>query len=103
MNTDPSGIAARACGKDITRNRHGGNAMSHAAFLRIVNSLPEQRGNVLRAIESAGTKGLTCRELSERWKCGMNVISGRFSELHKAGHITRLGERDGCAVWVSND
>ena len=82
---------------DITRNRHGGNPESIAAFEAIRNSLPQQRSTVLQWIEAAHD-GLTCKELAAAWGVGMNVISGRFSELKRDGLIAKRGTRGGCGV-----
>lgn len=98
FESDWPGRAARAAGRDICANRHQGNAQSMAAFQRVLESMPEQRANVARAIRHAGSHGLTCKELAERWGCGMNAISGRFSELKAKGLVEKVGTREGSGV-----
>ena len=98
LEIDWQAKAARASGRDITANRHGGNAESEAAFRRVGMHLTQARAAVLQAVQNA-PQGLTCKELAEAWDCGQNAISGRFSELLQAGLIERTGERrDGSAV-----
>lgn len=93
--------AARACGRDITANRHKGNAESVAAFERARLHMSEGRMRVLQAIRNAPA-GLTCKELAEQWEVGMNAVSGRFSELKSAGLIRPSGaRREGGAVMVA--
>lgn len=101
MNNDPTGIAARACGRDITRNRHGGNAQSNQAWNKIRVFIPKQQRRVYDAIERSESHGATCREVASDMGVGMNQISGRFSELAIHGYIEKTGTRDGCAVYVS--
>lgn len=86
---------------DICRNKHGGNPCSEEAFNRASLTIPECRQKVLDAVREAGSQGITCRELAAVWFVGMNVISGRFSELKKAGLVKDSGKRrDGCAVII---
>jgi DNA-binding transcriptional regulator YhcF (GntR family) len=85
---------------DITANRHGGNPESEAAYRRIVGSLRPRARQVLAEIEGAGEEGLTTRELAAKWRVGMNVVSGRFSELKKQEMIRKTGVRDDCGVYV---
>jgi hypothetical protein len=85
---------------DICRNRHRGNAESEAANTRLENSgaKSKQRARVLAAIQNAGVRGITCKELARKWGLDMNCISGRFSELKKDDLIIQAGRREGCAV-----
>lgn len=86
--------------EDITENRHGGNEQSAAAFEKIVKSLPSMRRIVFDAIAHAGKEGLTCKELARAWGCGMNEISGRFTELKRDKRIHRIATREGSGVMV---
>jgi len=78
---------------DITRRKHGGNPESAQAHARRAGKWPQQRARVLAAIRLAGPQGLTCDELADKWGVGMNCLSGRFSELRKAGAIRKAGTR----------
>lgn len=88
---------------DVCAARHKGNAESVAANRRNSMHRTRQQAEVLEAVRAAGENGLTCRELAERWGVGMNTISGRFSELKRAGLIRNAGVRDGCGVYVANN
>lgn len=82
---------------DVCRSRHGGNPESEFAFLDLCNTLPRQRAEVLSAIRGVAG-GITCKELAAEWEVGMNEISGRFTELKRAGLISKIGVRNGSAV-----
>lgn len=105
MNMQPSlfdwpAKAARAAGKDITANKHKGNAQSKAAYERIAEGLSDARAEVLCVIGRAGSQGMTCKEAAAELGVGMNVISGRFSELKAWGHIVKTGDiRDGSKAY----
>ena len=86
--------------KDITKNRHRGSVNSIAAFAAIQEKLPRERARVLEEIDSSGLIGITCKELAEKWGVGMNVISGRFSELKKKRLITKIDRREGSGVFI---
>jgi predicted HTH transcriptional regulator len=93
---------------DITKNKHGGNAQSNAAFEKIEESLNLRQLQVLATIKLAPgwkpeTNGATCKEIAERHNRGMNAISGRITELKRMGKIKQIGRRDGCAVYVINE
>ncbi len=83
--------------KDVCAARHKGNPESLAANERAECTKARQRRNVYEAVCAAGD--LTCRDLANAWGVGMNVISGRFTELKAAGMIVKTGVRDGCAVY----
>lgn len=83
--------------EDITTGHHGGNEESTAAHARLEPNLTAQRRRVLEACSRQG--GVTCRILAEEWGVGMNTISGRFSELKKAGLIRKIGVIDHCGVY----
>jgi hypothetical protein len=87
---------------DITKNKHGGNAQSNAAFEGIKEKLSWKQSQVLHAI-SYRSIGWTCRELAASFKVGMNAISGRITELKAMGKIKQIGRRDGCAVYVVSE
>lgn len=84
---------------DVCENRHGGAAASVDAFAKVRETLTYNQGRVLRAIEDEKADGLSCKELSMLWGVGMNAISGRFTELKKAGRIEACGRRAGSTVW----
>ena len=87
--------------RDICKGRHGGNANSRAANARLAPNKAKQRERVLAAIVAAGEKGITCKELAEKWGVGMNTISGRFSKLKFDKEIFPSGKRNGCGVFVA--
>jgi len=90
--------------KDITKNKHGGNAQSNAAFEKIEETLTERQEDILFLIADwGGEDGATCRNIADLMGCGMNAISGRITELKRMGKIKQIGRRDGCAVWVINE
>lgn len=92
--------AARAAGRDVCASRHRGNAESEAAFQRLAPKLSAAQNEVFCVIELEGPRGLTCKEAAEKLAVGMNAISGRFTELKKAGRIKPTGERrDGGAAY----
>jgi len=89
--------------QDITKNRHGGNEQSTAAFEEIRESLPKRRSDVLVMIQKAGLKGLTVHEAAKLAGTTPNTLSGRFSELKRDGLITKRGTRptvSGCKAGV---
>lgn len=93
---------------DICANRHGGNAESEEAFRRLAPALPQQRALVLAKIREAGPEGMSCKEVAAALGVGMNVISGRFTELRVALEIlAKRGpdgwslRRDGSKVFVA--
>ena len=83
--------------QDICQSRHQGSEESVVAFeTKIKPSLSQSRAKVLAAIKAAGQDGITCKELAASWGVGMNKISGRFSDLKRAGLIAPAGPaRDG--------
>lgn len=57
---------------------------------------------MLELIRNAGREGMTVHEVAARLERTPNCVSGRLSELSKAGLIRRSGRRrKGAAVWVS--
>jgi hypothetical protein len=89
---------------DITKNKHGGNAQSNAAFEKVRAKLGDRQKMVLFQIERWSVAGgVTCREIAEMESCGMNAISGRITELKAMGKIKQIGRRDGCAVYIVSE
>lgn len=86
--------------KDTTESKHKGNPQSVEAFREMVENLPEQRQRVWKAIGHAGKSGISAKELALSWGVGMNVISGRFTELKRMGLIYQVGIRNRSAVMV---
>jgi len=82
---------------DICGIRHGGNRESEAANQRAGKTKTRDQLRVLEACNCQN--GATCRELAALWNCGMNAISGRFSELKAKGAIVKIGVRDHCGVY----
>lgn len=74
---------------DWTENRIDMNTSVETFHLK-ENEIPCDRLRVYQAIPN---DGITCRELSKRWGCTPNEISGRFTELHQQGHIIADGKR----------
>jgi len=70
---------------DMCFNRHGGNAQSDAAHQRVQKS--RDRALVYGFIKAAGTFGHTVDEISLLLDRAPNRISGRITELKKAGEI----------------
>jgi hypothetical protein len=97
---EPANFAMKT---DPTKNKHGGNAQSNAAFNSIYAKLTLRQEQVLASIKVKGSTGRTCREIAERHGRGMNAISGRITELKAMGKIKQCGTRDGCAIWVLTD
>jgi DNA-binding MarR family transcriptional regulator len=87
--------------KDITENKHGGNANSTAAFGAIKDKMTLKQAQVLATIKLL--KGATCKDICKRHHVGMNTISGRLTELKAMGKIKVTGRRDGCAVYEINE
>ena len=88
--------------KDITQNKHGGNANSAAAFETIADTLTNRQNDVLSALLRHPV-GMTSKEIAEWLESPLNAISGRISELKAMGKVRESGRRDGCAVLVMAD
>ena len=71
--------------KDITANRHGGNAQSRAAH-KDGNKM-KSRATVYSLIKEAGKDGLTVDEISRKLRKAPNTISGRVTELKRDGFV----------------
>lgn len=70
---------------DITRNRHRRSETSMLAHARVSTS--KDREQIYGYIKAAGTFGMTLDEMSIVLDRPCNCISGRFSELKRAGRI----------------
>jgi predicted HTH transcriptional regulator len=91
---------------DPTKNKHGGNAQSNAAFEKIEETLTQRQNQVLGAIEILDRysgKGATLHDITNWLRLEANKISGRITQLKAMGKIKQIGRRDGCAVWVINE
>ena len=90
--------------RDICENRHGGDLFSLAAHDRIAATLPDARRRALDWIRSRGSFGATAQEYADHLHVGVNTISGRFSELKKAGLVVqsrKQASRNGGRVVVA--
>lgn len=79
---------------DITRNYHGGNPESEAAF----ESAPaeerrRQRARVLAHIRSRGLAGATSDETEVALGLTHQACSARFTEAKRDGQIVKTGRR----------
>ena len=83
---------------DICKSRHGGNENSVKANEKLGLNKAKMRIAVFIQIGVA-KDGLSCKELAKLWGVGMNVISGRFTELKKEGRIEKIGSRENSAVY----
>lgn len=85
---------------DPCARKHGGNVESQAAWVKASGHLGESQAEVLRIVREAGEQGATSKEVAAALSRELNTISGRFSELVRAGKIYRTTDRrDGAAVW----
>jgi hypothetical protein len=87
---------------DPTKNKHGGNAQSNAAFALVADTLTDRQNTVLERV-SASRGGITSKELANALETPLHAISGRITELKAQGRIREHGRRDGCAVLVATD
>jgi len=87
---------------DPTKNKHGGNAQSNAAFALVADTLTDRQNAVLERI-LASERGITSKELANALETPLHAISGRITELKAQGRIREAGRRDGCAVLVATD
>lgn len=82
---------------------HGRQA-SVEAFQVIAPTLSERRQRILAAIVDAGAAGVTLDELSQRFGVPAHTISGRVTELKRAGLVRHTGDRrrtrSGCSAAV---
>jgi len=89
---------SRACNiKDVTRNRHRGNAESEAAYESVKHRMSADRHTILTYMRFSGPQ--TSKELSLNLQINYTTMSARLSELKAMGLIEKTGERrEGCAV-----
>lgn len=78
---------------------------SHEAILE---KLPERRAAVARVIRGAGEKGATLFDIAFYLSWPINCVSGRVTELAKAGVIVDSGRRAvnprsgrRAAIWIA--
>lgn len=89
---------------DPTRNRHGGNAESNAAFDSIRCARSPMQREVMLCAEAMGLRGVTLKEVARTMGMSIQTVSGRLTEL-KASNMLEKTElrREGCAVLVITD
>jgi len=83
--------------------RRGDHDTSHEAAARVLPKLTALHQAVLAALDAAGARGLTDRELEQLPQFahyGPSTIRKRRSELYQGGILTHRGTRDGLMVWV---
>lgn len=105
----PGGDAAtQGSPPDPCERKHGGNPCSAEAWERAQHGLNATRQTILDYIRSTGANGATSKDVQAYLEVqvgqavGLNVFSGRLSELRQAGLIVDSGRRrDGCAVLVA--
>ena len=68
------------------------------AYRRIEDKLPEKRLEVLRAI-GRFPRGATCEDLVKHLGWPINRVSGRVTELKRAGHIRVVRKVNGFQVY----
>jgi hypothetical protein len=76
-------------------------SLSLEAYRTILPSLPAKRAKVLADIVSQGERGATLAELVGITGWSINRLSGRVSELVKAGFLREAGKRGGQTVWAA--
>ncbi len=88
--------------RDPCARKHGGNPESVAAHSRVKKDAYQR--NILLYLEKHGPA--TADAIADAFGVGLNRLSGRFSELNKAGKIERTGEKrktrtgSEAAVWA---
>lgn len=87
--------------RDPAHRKHGGNLESHLAHRKALTRKSHWYVLILRALREAKSNGWTAKELALRFGVGLNVISGRFTELRRMGLVVKLKtRRDGSAVLI---
>lgn len=71
------------------------------AFREILPTLPAKRAAVHGAISSQGEHGATLSELVGLLAWPINRISGRVTELSRAGMLSEAGIRGRQTIWVA--
>ena len=64
-----------------------------ASKCKTLNVTAPSRRRILQALIDAGETGLTCDELSRRFRVPPNHVSGRLSELQLGGVVIRTAQR----------
>ena len=107
--TFDEGLFAEPVPRDPSKGR--ANTHAAAAWDRASLNAEDMRALVLELVRLAGERGLTAREFC-RWHDGqmpcvpgaimpLHCVSGRFSELARAGLIRQHALRvEGCGVWT---
>ena len=80
---------------DICQNRHRDNAESIAVNPAIAVKFTD-RSIVYDIIQAS--KGVTSKEIARQMGRRLNCISGRISELKRAGLIRVVGRRNDCGI-----
>lgn len=70
-----------------------GKASRNETYTEVVSKHGNQRRAVRDRIVAAGSYGVTLDELADRFGCEPNKISGRVTELKKAGLIVHTKAR----------
>ena len=87
--------------RDPSQRKHGGNPESTLAHRKALGTKRHWYTLFLRELRKAGSQGRTAKELARQFGVGLNVISGRCTELVQMGMVARLAiRRDGSAVLV---
>jgi len=81
---------------DACRNRHRGNENSELANAKVQKCL--DRESIFALIQVSRLNGITVKDACVSMGRTPNQISGRFTELKRAGCIKVDGRRDGCGV-----
>ena len=86
---------------DICANKHGGNASSREAFQQHRLNFGNQREQIY-ALLCGSKEGMTSKQIAEHFGWALNCMSGRLSELRKAGKIRGTKtRREGAEVLVA--
>ena len=94
MTRHPYGSTSGWSGSDTSRAR--------AEYEDAAGISGRRRQEVLSALRTAGTRGMTWKEVSSTMGLHHGQASGALSGLHKLGAIARLKEsRDRCKVYVA--
>lgn len=91
---------------DICANKHQGNEMSVLANSKAAVAKQGRRKLVLDFIEASSAYGVTSIEIANGLGLPLNAISGRISELKRAGYVidtcrTRTIDNRSAAVLVT--
>jgi hypothetical protein len=78
---------------DITRNYHGGNPESDAAWRSVRGHAGTVRLWVVRYVYRLGARGATCDEIERALDLSHQTASARVTEAKQRGEIVPNGER----------